>query len=266
MSELAKRVLVAVILIPIVLIVLYYRGLPLVITLLIITFLSSWEYAQMLNKAGIKIYYVWLAFNSLLYLAFVYMKGKDLSLLWLVLFLAIGEAILTWEKELSVPRIFAVLFGFVYTALFPALIARLGLYYAEHNFLLALILLIWIVDSVAYFAGIKIGKHRNITAISPQKSLEGFIAGVLAPWLILIILYICKVEILPFSYLALLAVASGIFGQIGDLAESMLKRFCKVKNSSNLLPGHGGILDRCDSCLFAGSFLYCALEILTKVR
>jgi len=264
MSELAKRVLVAVILIPIVLIVLYYRGLPLVITLLIITFLGSWEYVQMLNKAGIKIHYVWLVFNSLFYLAFVYFQGRELSLLWLVLFLAMGEAILTWTKELSVPRLFATLFGFVYTALFPAMIVRIGLNYKEYNFLLALILLIWIVDSVAYFAGKKTGKHRNITAISPQKSLEGFIAGILAPWLILIILYISKVEIIPFSYLALLAVASGIIGQIGDLVESMLKRFCNVKNSSHLLPGHGGILDRCDSILFAGSFLYCALEILLK--
>jgi phosphatidate cytidylyltransferase len=71
---------------------------------------------------------------------------------------------------------------------------------------------------------------------------------------------------MSFSYLALIAIAAGIIGQIGDLIESMLKRYCKVKNSSNLLPGHGGILDRCDSILFAGSFLYCALEILTKVR
>jgi len=126
--------------------------------------------------------------------------------------------------------------------------------------------MIWFVDSIAYFVGMKIGKHRNITAISPQKSLEGFLAGILAPWLILIILYICKVRIMSFSYLALIAIAAGIIGQIGDLIESMLKRYCKVKNSSNLLPGHGGILDRCDSILFAGSFLYCALEILTKVR
>jgi len=266
MNELLKRVLVAVILIPVVLVVLYYRGLPLVIALLLIVFLGCLEYIRMMHKALVNINYFWVVLNSFFYLALIYTEGLDLPILWLALLLAVGETIFTWNEDKSVPRLFATLFGFVYTAVFPALMVRVSLYYEEYNFLLALILLIWFVDSTAYFVGMKMGKHRNITAVSPQKSLEGFIAGILAPWLILIILYICKVELLPYSYLAVLAIAAGIFGQLGDLVESMFKRYCKVKNSSNLLPGHGGILDRCDSILFAGSFLYCALEILIKVR
>lgn len=266
MNELVKRVLVAVILIPIVLILLYYRGLPLIIALSVVVFLGGLEYIRMMRKAGIKISYFWILVYCVFYYALVYIKGMDLSLLWIALLLMILEAMFKWQTNLSIPLLFATLFGFIYIAMFPALLARISIFYTEYNFLLALILLIWFVDSVAYFIGMKYGKHRNITEISPHKSMEGFIAGILAPWLILIILYICKVRILPFAYLALLSVAAGIFGQIGDLMESMLKRYCKVKNSSNLLPGHGGILDRCDSFLFAGSFLYCALEILTKVR
>jgi len=266
MNELLKRVLVSVILIPVVLVVLYYRGLPLVIALLLVVFFGCLEYIRMMHKALVNINYFWVILNSFFYLALIYTEGLDLPILWLALLLAVGETIFTWNEDKSVPRLFATLFGFVYTAVFPALMVRVSLYYEEYNFLLALILLIWFVDSTAYFVGMKMGKHRNITAVSPQKSLEGFIAGILAPWLILIILYVCKVEILPYPYLAVLAVAAGIFGQLGDLVESMFKRYCKVKNSSNLLPGHGGILDRCDSILFAGSFLYCALEILIKVR
>ncbi|HQO17979.1 MAG TPA: phosphatidate cytidylyltransferase [Candidatus Cloacimonas sp.] len=266
MNELLKRVLVSVILIPVVLVVLYYRGLPLVIALLLVVFFGCLEYIRMMHKALVNINYFWVILNSFFYLALIYTEGLDLPILWLALLLAVGETIFTWNEDKSVPRLFATLFGFVYTAVFPALMVRVSLYYEEYNFLLALILLIWFVDSTAYFVGMKMGKHRNITAVSPQKSLEGFIAGILAPWLILIILYVCKVELLPYSYLAVLAIAAGIFGQLGDLVESMFKRYCKVKNSSNLLPGHGGILDRCDSILFAGSFLYCALEILIKVR
>lgn len=266
MNELLKRVLVSVILIPVVLVVLYYRGLPLVIALLLVVFFGCLEYIRMMHKALVNINYFWVILNSFFYLALIYTEGLDLPILWLALLLAVGETIFTWNEDKSVPRLFATLFGFVYTAIFPALMVRVSFYYEEYNFLLALILLIWFVDSTAYFVGMKMGKHRNITAVSPQKSLEGFIAGILAPWLILIILYVCKVELLPYPYLAVLAIAAGIFGQLGDLVESMFKRYCKVKNSSNLLPGHGGILDRCDSILFAGSFLYCALEILIKVR
>jgi len=68
------------------------------------------------------------------------------------------------------------------------------------------------------------------------------------------------------TLLLLTAFAAGIVGQLGDLAESALKRFCQVKDSSNLIPGHGGVLDRSDSILLAGSFLYCAMLILTQVR
>jgi phosphatidate cytidylyltransferase len=68
------------------------------------------------------------------------------------------------------------------------------------------------------------------------------------------------------ALLLLCAFAAGVVGQIGDLAESMLKRYCGVKDSSNLIPGHGGILDRSDSVLLAGSFLYCAVYLLEKVR
>ncbi|HNU97951.1 MAG TPA: phosphatidate cytidylyltransferase, partial [Candidatus Syntrophosphaera thermopropionivorans] len=116
-------------------------------------------------------------------------------------------------------------------------------------------------DSVAYFIGMKWGRHRGIFPISPKKSIEGFIAGIIAPFIIMIILYFIGI-IKSYQDLILVAVAAGIFGQLGDLVESMIKRFCGVKDSSKLIPGHGGILDRFDSILLAGSFLYCSLIIL----
>lgn len=146
------------------------------------------------------------------------------------------------------------------------MIVRIGLDYHGQYILLGLVLMIWIVDSVAYFIGMSFGRHRGVTAISPRKSIEGFIAGALAPALIVFILYITGFRLIELKYLVLIAIAAGIVGQLGDLTESMIKRFAQVKDSSNLIPGHGGILDRTDSILLAGSFLYCAIQVLEKVR
>jgi len=106
------------------------------------------------------------------------------------------------------------------------------------------------------------GKHRNVTAISPKKSIEGFIAGIVAPWIVVLILGWAEVTWISLRHLIILAVSAGIFGQLGDLTESMLKRYCGVKDSSDLIPGHGGILDRTDSIFMAGAFLYTLLKVI----
>jgi phosphatidate cytidylyltransferase len=265
MSETKTRVLASIVLLPLALFALYYGGLPLIIAMASVSTLGTLEYLKMLNNINIEIDRRWVIVSVTLYLALVFTEVPDVSLLWVTLLLMFVESLVSWHPEKSVPKVFALLFGMVYTSLFPAYVVRVGLRYPEQKILLALILMIWIVDSTAYFVGMKFGKKRNITAVSPKKSVEGFLAGAIAPWVILVILYIGKLRVLPFGHLILIAVAAGIFGQLGDLVESMLKRYCNVKDSSNLIPGHGGILDRSDSILLAGSFLYCALIVLQKM-
>ncbi len=266
MTELHKRILVSLLLIPLALWVLYAGGLPLIIAMLIVVSFGSVELITMLRKSGIKISYVWVYISALAYLAMVFFDGLDAAILWLLLLIGIVETAFNWEVKQSVPRLFATIFCFVYTGLFPVMITRLGLQHPQEKILLALILMIWIVDSSAYFVGMTFGRNRNVTGISPKKSREGFLAGVFAPWLIVIIFYVTRVRLIPTAEMALIAFAAGIFGQLGDLLESMLKRYCDVKDSSNLIPGHGGILDRSDSILLAGSFLYCAIIVLDKAR
>lgn len=266
MQEVHTRIIFAVLLIPLALFALTYGGLPLLIAFFTVASLGSWEYIKMMRNRGTKLSYLWIGLNSIAYFLFILLPGFELQIIWAILLIALWEAFSGWDHDKSVPRLFATLFGVIYTALLPALTVRIGLEKPDEKILLALILMIWTVDSVAYFIGMKFGKNRNITSISPRKSAEGFIAGALAPWLIVVILSVSPWHLMPLSHLLLIALAAGIFGQLGDLTESMLKRFCNVKDSSNLIPGHGGILDRTDSILLAGSFLYCALEVLLKVR
>ena len=117
----------------------------------------------------------------------------------------------------------------------------------------AIFLSTWICDTSAYLIGTAIGRHKLAPKISEKKSVEGFVAGfigsVLASFIYLIILSAFSLSACDPLYIIAIGVICGTFGQIGDLAESLIKREIGVKDSGNLLPGHGGFLDRFDSIL-----------------
>lgn len=262
MKELGKRIIISVIFIPVLVLALYFEGIPLYLMFLIVSAFGAQEYICMMRKAEIRISWPWFALYPLLYSALVFYPDLGMSIIWLGMFIALLEPLINWNETKSVPRLMAIVFGLIYTGLMPAMIVNISREYHPKKILLALILMIWIVDTVAYFIGMRFGKKRNITPISPKKSREGFIAGSLAPIFVLLILYVSGFSKIPMLHMVLIAIAAGIFGQLGDLLESMLKRFCNVKDSSRLIPGHGGVLDRTDSILLAGAFLYSALKIL----
>ncbi len=125
--------------------------------------------------------------------------------------------------------------------------------------------LTWADDSAAYFVGSRWGRHKLAPALSPHKSWEGAAAGLAAA--ILAALLVAALFGLPLSPLQaiLIGAAGGISGQLGDLAESLIKRQIGIKDSSNLIPGHGGVLDRIDSMLFTAPTVYYTLILLTVV-
>jgi phosphatidate cytidylyltransferase len=111
-------------------------------------------------------------------------------------------------------------------------------------------------DSAAYFIGRSFGRHPLAPDISPRKTREGAVGGVIGA--VIAGLLLVLILDLPISYgaAALLAIAVSVFGQIGDLFESLFKRNMGVKDSGNAMPGHGGFLDRIDSVVFAGAVVY----------
>jgi len=131
------------------------------------------------------------------------------------------------------------------------------------------IALTWATDTGAYFVGRSMGRHKLIPSVSPAKTIEGAVGGVaiavLAAWLYVIFLLrpLAHLSMLPVG-LTLFAIIISCVGQIGDLAESLFKRDAGVKDSSRLLPGHGGILDRFDSLLFVLPVAYVLLGYFLK--
>lgn len=127
--------------------------------------------------------------------------------------------------------------------------------------ILSLFILIWVNDTFAYLTGITFGRHRLFERISPKKSWEGAVGGFLFSLLAALILFkVTALMTLP-AWLGL-AVVVVIFGIFGDLFESLLKRTNMVKDSGNLLPGHGGLLDRFDALLFAAPAAWIFLSIM----
>ena len=142
--------------------------------------------------------------------------------------------------------------------------ALVGYYYA---FILALFVFIWVNDTGAYIIGTCFGKHRLNERISPKKSIEGFIGGivftVLASFAFIHFAPVYPID--SYVFWAVFAIIVALFGTLGDLFESLIKRTCEVKDSGDIMPGHGGILDRIDSLLIVVPAVYLYLLVVFGV-
>lgn len=123
----------------------------------------------------------------------------------------------------------------------------------------------WITDTCAYFTGMAIGKHKLAPKISPKKTIEGSIGGIIGVTVILtaytlICANIINMNVNIYSIL-LTGLISGVFSQFGDLCASIIKRENNVKDFGNIMPGHGGVMDRFDSFLFVAPAVYYILEL-----
>jgi phosphatidate cytidylyltransferase len=138
-----------------------------------------------------------------------------------------------------------------------------GLSNYNPTIILGFFFLLWTSDTGAYLVGISFGKHRLFPRISPKKSWEGFFGGLVFTLIVswVISKYFTVISLTDWVIIALII---GIFGVLGDLIESLLKRSFDTKDSGNILPGHGGILDRFDSVIFSAPlvFLYFQFKLV----
>jgi phosphatidate cytidylyltransferase len=125
-----------------------------------------------------------------------------------------------------------------------------GLYERGGYLIIAMLASIWLGDSAAYYGGTAIGKHKLFPKVSPNKSWEGAFFGFIFSIGAMILSKLIVLDFLSWNNIIVIGIIIGIVGQLGDLGESLLKRDAGVKDSSNIIPGHGGVFDRFDSLLF----------------
>jgi phosphatidate cytidylyltransferase len=266
-SELARRVAFAVVAVPVALAVLWFGGLPLALLLGLISGLGAWELYRMARAGGGTPFVAAgviaaAAIPMLVHAEHVQWLRVPVSAATLAVLALLGASV--WLRGVDGKPLSAVavtLFGVVYTGVMLSFGYALRYYpYAIGDaagaaVVLLPLLLTWASDTGAYFVGRAFGKRKLIPSVSPGKTVAGAVGAVVVT--VLVCLAYSRFLLRPaaqlaFSPLGALAFGLGIsvVAQLGDLVESLLKREAGVKDSSRILPGHGGILDRFDSLFF----------------
>jgi phosphatidate cytidylyltransferase len=219
--------------------------------------LCYWEYSGLVAAHGISRSLVFGILTGLLILIW---PGEALTWLTLLGALALATALGHADLRGVLPQVSSAFFGVLY-AFAPWRYATLLRSESKHWLFFGLALN-WAGDTAAYYVGRGFGKHQLAPVVSPKKSWEGAVGSVVGS-IIFGTLYMGYFEPqVPLWHIAAIAIAGNIAGQFGDLAESAMKRGGGVKDSGHMLPGHGGILDRVDSTLFALPVVY-VLSVLS---
>lgn len=259
------RILSALIGIPIVLGAVYLGGPWYGVLLLLVVNLGTFEYGTLLKIRGYKIPLVFCFPAVSLILTAIYFNRSDYiyPLLMVSFFIFFMHAILTMERE-SITEAALALWGIIYLGGLAGYMLLLRMLPEGALYTFMLLIGVWVHDSAAYFVGVKWGIRKFAPLISPNKSVEGSVAGILSSVALFFSAAILLPELVPFNPGQALSFGLGIavFAQLGDLFESSLKRQLEVKDSGNLIPGHGGILDRFDSLLLTAPFVYYFFTLL----
>lgn len=174
-----------------------------------------------------------------------------------------------FEKKKYITVIFYIISGFVFLTLIPVLNIN-GKFKPE--IIVAVFVLIWSNDTFAFLIGKNFGKHKLLERISPKKTIEGFVGGLIGTLLAGFVIFnvlqaysLFDARIYPLWVWITMAIIVSVFGTIGDLIQSKFKRQAGVKDSGIIMPGHGGLYDRLDSIIYASPFVYAFLLIVDNV-
>ena len=259
-----KRILVAVIFVPILFFIMMF--LPPVVWTIVIAAISAMAAYELIRATGEEKVTLPMKVITIVAAAAIPVGcwlGKGTMVIAVAAFVVLACsfwcAICAFDENGGTIRFYHILLAGFGGVVIPAGLSTLVLLKCmEHGRYLVLfaVLLAFVTDGGAYFAGVFLGKHRGITKVSPNKSLEGYIGGLVTGALYAVIygLIISAIVDRPVNYIPL--VLAGLIGalvtELGDLSFSLVKRQFGVKDYGNLLPGHGGMLDRFDSMIFCG--------------
>ena len=260
----AKRIIVSAVAIPIIVAVTYYGRIPFLVFVLAISLMAFYEFHIMLKSKNAHVN-VLIGFIAVAFLVFnqyyVLMNSYMFLIIWFVVLL-IYE--LFRNKESALNNLGPTLLSTMFLGLFGSSLLGIREFYSIDDelylnggyLIISIMATIWICDSAAFFGGTALGKHKLFPRVSPNKTWEGAVFGFIFAIITMVIAKFVVLDFLEWKDVIAIGLIVGTIGQIGDLVESLFKRDAGVKDSSSLIPGHGGIFDRFDSLLFSSPVIY----------
>ncbi|MBQ7245882.1 MAG: phosphatidate cytidylyltransferase [Firmicutes bacterium] len=243
------------------LVILYFRGIPLAIAAFLIGAVGIYELFEGFKKIEIHPnIFVAEGMLILLYLLHFLMPGRlACTMLWTVLAIVTSALSIFAIDKHKLEDALATLLGMIYVGLLSYHMVLID--ETSYGIMVWMVVIVAFgTDIAAYFTGYFLGKHKLCPNLSPKKTVEGALGGVIGATVLGIIFgLIFKIQIFP--QIILMSIIGSVMSQLGDLTASAFKRKMGIKDYGNLIPGHGGILDRFDSVLFAAPAVYYYLQL-----
>jgi phosphatidate cytidylyltransferase len=252
-----KRVLSSIVAIPILLFFVISGGIIFKLGVIGVSAIALYEYIGVYKHSKNKVISSVLIFGFLLYYSIIFIEKTSLVLPIIYLIAILSMSIPIFNRSYTVISSALTIIGFIYIINFFSLLILIRDYPSGNLFIWLVFIIAFVSDTFAYYSGRFFGKNKLCPEVSPKKTVEGSIGGILGS-VIGVVLWWFFSKSIDFSWyqLIFLGVFGGIVSQIGDLSASLIKRFIGVKDYGNIMPGHGGILDRFDSILFTTPIVY----------
>lgn len=261
-----KRTATIIIVVPLVFLTILWKKFPFFIVIMIVALLGLRELYSIARKQGYKPLYILGAILTSYFILVsvydIYSLNYYIENIVITFFIILSFIIQLFKKDYSkvLTEISITIFGSIYLGYLFSFILKIKDLPNGNYFLISLLIITWANDTGAYLIGTKLGKNKIFPRISPKKTIEGSIGGIIfgiastfafKGWLNL-----------TFNELLSLGLLISIIAQLGDLFESVLKRGSGIKDSGTLIPGHGGILDCLDSLMFTAPVFYYYIILL----
>jgi phosphatidate cytidylyltransferase len=265
-GSLLKRLVASAIFLPCLIVITRRGGFYYVILIDIMILVGLWEFYRMMEAKGLRPYKLIGILSGIALSWYIYFhQGIYANFFLSVVFMGVMSLELARrERRFATYHISVTIFGVFYVAWLGSHLILLrelphlrGLDYSlGFSYVMVLFVMTWSYDTGAYVVGRLFGKHKIVPSISPGKTLEGLLGGLIFSVVGILIARIIIAGYLNPLQAVVLAIISSLVGQVGDLVESMIKRDARIKDSSTTIPGHGGVLDRFDSLLFTSPLIY----------